>query len=83
MVREQLPLVSISEHHARAENGGMVGAEERVIGALFGKQEGLDIHIADSYELVLTPEGRIDVDFLNTKRNLSMFPQSSPHSRRC
>lgn len=67
----QLPLVSIAEHQARHENGGGKGSS-RVIGVLFGHQEGLDIHIAHSYELVVQPDGTtVDIAFLAARRELS------------
>ena len=66
----QLPLVSIAEHQARHENGGVKGSS-RVIGVLFGHQEGLNIHIAHSYELVLQSDGSVDAAFLAARRELS------------
>lgn len=73
-----LPLVSISEHHTRASVGGGVATTMggRVLGVLFGPQDGLDVHITQSYELVSRPDGGIDLDFLRAKRKLMLevFP---------
>ena len=70
----QIVLVSIAEHHTRVRNGGAVGPRDaRVLGVLFGTQSGVDIHVADSYELVMNDVGGIDLDFLRRKRELSGF----------
>lgn len=54
----QLTVITISDHHTRVSTGG--GAQEaggRVIGLLFGSQNGLDVSIYDAMEVACTVAG--------------------------
>lgn len=54
----QLTVITISDHHTRVSTGG--GAQEaggRVIGLLFGSQNGLDVSIYDAMEVACTAVG--------------------------
>ncbi|CAN0313146.1 unnamed protein product, partial [Laminaria digitata] len=54
----QLTVITISDHHTRVSTGG--GAQEaggRVIGLLFGSQNGLDVSIFDAMEVACTAVG--------------------------
>lgn len=51
-------MITISDHHTRVSTGG--GAQEaggRVIGLLFGSQNGLDVSIFDAMEVACTAVG--------------------------
>lgn len=55
---QQLTVITISDHHTRVSTGG--GAQEaggRVIGLLFGSQNGLDVSIYDAMEVACTAVG--------------------------
>jgi len=55
---KQLTVITISDHHTRVSTGG--GAQEaggRVIGLLFGSQNGLDVSIYDAMEVACTAVG--------------------------
>ncbi|CAN0414460.1 unnamed protein product, partial [Hapterophycus canaliculatus] len=54
----QLTVITISDHHTRVSTGG--GAQEaggRVVGLLFGSQNGLDVSIYDAMEVACTAVG--------------------------
>ncbi|CAN0596959.1 unnamed protein product, partial [Ectocarpus sp. 12 AP-2014] len=54
----QLTVITISDHHTRVSMGG--GAQEaggRVIGLLFGSQNGRDVSIYDAMEVACTAVG--------------------------
>ncbi|CAM9322385.1 unnamed protein product [Ascophyllum nodosum] len=58
-----LTVISISDHHTRVSMGG--GAQEaggRVIGLLFGSQNGLDVSIFDAMEVACTALGKDGVE---------------------
>lgn len=54
----QLTVITISDHHTRVSTGGGAqAAGGRVIGLLFGSQNGLDVSIYDAMEVACTDAG--------------------------
>lgn len=55
---QQLTVITISDHHTRVSTGGGTQkAGGRVIGLLFGSQNGLDVSIYDAMEVACTAMG--------------------------
>lgn len=77
--RNQLTVITISDHHTRVSTGG--GAQEaggRVIGLLFGSQNGLDVSIYDAMEVACSPVGAGDLELneavVEKQKDLCEFP---------
>lgn len=59
-------LINLADHETRSKANG--GNTTKTIGAVYGFQEGLNVHIYDSCELVYDANNaRIDMDFLGIK----------------
>lgn len=74
----QLTVIAISDHHTRVSMGG--GAQEaggRVIGLLFGSQNGLDVSIFDAMEVACTKtqdDGmELIEDFIEKQKDLCKY----------
>lgn len=68
-------IINISDHYTRVLQGS--GADDgpsdgrRVLGALFGVQEGLTVDVLDSFELAYKKQGNdtvIDTEYITAKR---------------
>jgi len=73
-----LAIVSISDHHTRVQMGGAVAPKDsKIVGALFGRQNGLEVHIYDCLELIYAPETGLDSAFLEKTKELYLanFPE--------
>ncbi len=72
-----LVIINISDHYTRAKVGGTTpGAPPRVIGALLGIQNGRNIEISNSFELVyhnLSGAVVVDMEYLKSKQEQCMY----------
>lgn len=79
----QLVLLNISDHYVRTKANGMASERDGVYGCLLGQQQGRDISISNSFELLLetTADGpQLNEAFLTKKLEqckscISLFPQ--------
>ena len=62
--------------NGRAHVRAIAGAHVAVVGALLGQQTGRTIEVSNSFELALTPAGKLDSEYARTKRDQCMFFKS-------
>lgn len=73
-----LVVVSISDHYTRSF---VRSGADRVFGMLLGIQQGRKVEIFASFEAAITPEGLLDSDYVELRKNAGMcssLPPSSP-----
>ena len=66
-----LVVVSISDHYTRSR---VRSGADRVFGMLLGIQQGRKVEIFSSFECAVNPEGQLDAEYLEARKNAGTLP---------
>jgi COP9 signalosome complex subunit 6 len=77
---QQLAIITMSDHYTRVSTGGGVPSpESKILGILFGVQEGLQVSIFDATEVSYTvTEGRIVVNHDSVDKQKQLYSAVYP-----